>query len=154
MGQALAARRGTSLALAAGLVLLIGLAAWLLLARSSQGSPGADPSRLSQTALEQGSGVRVVRLATTAAGGLVDLRWQVIDPEKALAVHDYTPTIIDEKSGRAVNQPFMGHVPHSIKLQAGQTYYMIFFNPGDVIKPGSRVTVVLGRARLEHVAVQ
>ena len=154
MRHALVARPGSSLIVASGLSLLIALGVWLAVARASHRAPSVDPASMSQTALEQKTGVRLVRLATTGQGGLLDLRFQVIDPEKAYAVHQSRPAIIDERSKLVVDQPLMGHLPfHNTQLQAGHTYYVIYTNPGDTIKPGSRVTIVLGGARLQHVTV-
>ena len=148
-----------------GLV-LAGVAAYLLVMQLTGGQRravsdvGAQASTrnipmVSAAGLAQRSGVRLTRLAVTGAGGLIDLRYQVIDPDKANAVHDRRtpPLLVDEQDGLIVRELLMGHMHHG-QLKAGQTYYLIFVNPGNLVRSGSQVTVQLGNARVAHVRVQ
>jgi hypothetical protein len=135
----------TSLALATA------AAIWLQLAGSA--SPGFDRSSAAQAAFEQETGIRVLRVAVTAGGGLVDFRYQVVDPDKALVVHDDPPVLVDEKTGAVIDTPFMGH-SHSGQPKAGHTYPVLLVNEQGLIGPGDTVTVVVGDSRLEHVGVQ
>jgi hypothetical protein len=131
------------------------------LASSSGGSPQARQPAiaaspvLSKAGFQDRSGVRIVRVAVTGDGGLVDLRYQVLDQEAAASVHDRAtpPDLVDERTGVVVNELFMGHSHHG-QLKPAQTYYLIFNNPGNLVRRGSRVTVQLGAARLAHVPVQ
>ena len=153
-----AARRNVEHALLLGVVGLAATAAVPLTvavlhhspAKSVQATPFVSPSGLVQR-----SGVRIVRVAVSGAGGLVDLRYQVVDSEKATSVHSTTtpPLVIDERSGAVIDRLFMGHI-HSQKPKVGLTYYLLFDNPGDVVRSGGLVTVQLGDARLAHVPVQ
>jgi len=104
--------------------------------------------------LAQRSGVKITQVAVTGDGGLVDLRFRVIDPERASSVHDPAtpPAVVDEESGLVVHELFMNH-SHSGPYQAGVTYYLVFTNPGNWIHHGSRVSVMLGNAQVEHVLV-
>ena len=111
------------------------------------------PPIVTAAGLAQKSGVRVAYVAVTGAGGLVDLRYQVVDADKAAAVHVRPPELVDEETGVVVNQPLMSH-QHKGVFHAGQTYYLIFNSPGNLVQRGSRVTVVLGDARLPHVRVE
>jgi predicted phosphodiesterase len=109
-----------------------------------------------EAGLMEKSGVRIVYVAVTADGGLIDLRYQVIDPDKAATVHDedtYPPTIIDESTGLVVDNLLMGHL-HTREFNAGQTYYLIFENPGNLVRQGSTVSVLLGDAELDQVIVK
>jgi hypothetical protein len=101
------------------------------------------------------TGVKITQVAVTGGGGLVDLRYQVVDPDKAAAIHDKRkpPALVDEKSGVVVNQLFMDH-SHSGAFTAGVTYYLVFNNPANWVGHGSRVTVLLGDAQVEHVVVR
>ncbi len=100
-------------------------------------------------------GVHITHVAISGGGGLIDLRYEVIDPDKAAAVHDEAtpPVIVDDTSGVVVDQLLMGHA-HSGTFKAGQTYYLIFENPGNLVQTGSTVSVLLGNAEVEHVPVQ
>ena len=121
----------------------------------SKPGPRALPEAVSVAGLVERSGVRVVRVAASGGGGLLDLRFQVVDPDRAAAVHDADtpPALVDESTGGVIASLFMGHSHHG-RLKAGVTYYLVFENPGNLVRRGDRVSVVLGRARLPHVRVQ
>jgi hypothetical protein len=105
--------------------------------------------------LEKWTGVTITQVAATGAGGLVDLRFEVLDPALATQIHDPAtpPAVIDERSGLVVHDLFMNHA-HSGAFHAGETYYFIFNNPRNWIHRGSKVTVLLGNTAVEHVVVQ
>ena len=63
------------------------------------------------------------------------------------------PVLISESNGVVVDQLLMGH-QHKGTLLGGQTYYLIFSNPGNLVARGSQVTVLLGDASIRHVRVQ
>jgi len=133
----------------------------LLLPQRSNVAPSADPPprwqrpSVSESGLAQRSGVRLVRVAVTGGGGLLDLRYQVVDPNKAVTVHEAQtpPAIIDERTGLVLNRLLMGHA-HEGVLKPAVSYYLIFENTGNWVHRGSRVTVLLGDAQVEHVVVK
>ena len=143
------------LALAAGCMLLVALAGWMIVAQYPDGDVGPEAAARSKAAFEEATGVRLLWVAVTAGGGMIDLRYRVIDPDKALIVHDQKrpPRIIHEASGRALSRPWMDH-SHKRKQHAAVTYYRLLTNSGGMVKRGSLVTVAIGDARLEHVVVQ
>lgn len=110
---------------------------------------------VSAAELVEHSGVHVTQVATTGGGGLVDLRFQVVDPTKAHLLHNQAtpPAIVDQTTGVVAKDLFMGHA-HKAGFHAGQTYYLIFKNPGNLVQRGSEVSVLLGNAQLDHVIVQ
>lgn len=110
---------------------------------------------VSQAAFEEKTGVRIVRVALAAGDGMIDLRYQVIDPDKAVIIHESesTPAILDEASGTILNAPWMNH-GHSGEYKAGVTYYTLLMNSGGVLSKGSEVTVILGGVSQEHIVVQ
>jgi hypothetical protein len=110
---------------------------------------------VSASGLTERSGVRLIRVAVTGGGGLLDLRYQVIDPNKALSVHEARtpPAIIDERTGLVLNRLLMGHAHHG-QLKPAVSYYLIFENTGNWVHRGSEVTVLLGDAQVEHVVVK
>ena len=105
--------------------------------------------------LAERSGVRLTQVAVTGGGGLIDLRFQVLDPNRANSLHDAStpPAVIDEKSGLVVRDLLMSHA-HTGKYTAGETYYLVFENPGNWIRRGANVTVLLGPAQVDHVVVR
>jgi hypothetical protein len=113
------------------------------------------PPVVSAVGLAERSGVRVVRIAVTGGGGLLDVRYEVIDPGRAAGLHDAAtpPAVVDERTGAPIEGLLMGHAPHS-RPKAGVTSVLIFVNAGNLVRRGDRVSLVLGGARLEHVVVQ
>ena len=109
---------------------------------------------VSADGLVQRSGVKITQVAVTGDGGLVDLRFEVVDPDRANAVHDPAtpPAVVDEQSGLVVHELFMNH-SHTGPFKAGVTYYLVFINPGNWVHHGSSVSVMLGNAQVEHVKV-
>jgi hypothetical protein len=124
-------------------------------AATAVASLALDRPIVTEEGLVEKSGVRIVYVAVTGGGGLIDLRYQVVDPDKANAVHDANnpPTLVDEATGLVVNQLLMGHL-HTRTFTAGQTYYLIFENPGNIVQSGNKVSVLLGDAEVDHVTVK
>jgi hypothetical protein len=110
---------------------------------------------VSAAGLADRSGVRIVYVAVTGGGGLIELRYQVVDPDKAVVIHDNArpPVIVDDATGVVADQLLMGH-SHTGSFNAGQTYYLIFENPGNLVQRGSTVSVLLGNAQVDHVIIQ
>ena len=147
--------------LAAGLgVLGWGALGWGLPWRSGGGAADVDPPVAWQrtpvpvAGLVERSGVRLVRVAVTGGGGLLDLRFQVVDPQKAAAVHDRRtpPAIVDERTGLVFSQLLMDHA-HTGALKPAVTYYLVFENTGNWVRRGTEVTVLLGDAQVGDVVV-
>ena len=155
------------LGLAAGVVVAVavGAVALDLSSRISSGRAAADAGTavpaswqrpaVSSAGLANVSGVKITQVALTGEGGLIDLRYQVIDPSKATALHDQKtpPGLVDEQSGVVASDLFMQH-SHTGQFAFGETYYLVFDNPGNLVRRGTRVTVLLGDAQVEHVLVR
>lgn len=145
--------------LAVLVIVLVSLALWLLVSQNSMAlgpREGQNPmDGLSQIAFTAETGIRVVRVNIASGGGIVNLRYQVVDPDKAVIVHakESPPGIVDEANGQLLNIPFHSHT-NSRELRTGTVYSILINNTGGVLKPGSLVTVLVGEARLEHVVVQ
>lgn len=99
-------------------------------------------------------GVRLVRVSVSGGGGLIDLRYQVVNPDQALAIHDdaQPPAVVDERSGLVVSDLFMGHA-HKGDLKPAVTYYLVFNDPGGWIRRGDQVSVLLADVEVAHVTV-
>lgn len=137
-------------------VLLIGLLlwpAWNWLGRRG-GSPEL-PTDTAQTTFAAETGLRILRVFTTANGGMIDMRYQVTDPDKAIIIHnvDNPPRFVNEATGEVIDRPYHDHSSGST-LKAGQTYNEILVNEGGVIQRGDRITIFVGQSRLEHIVVQ
>ena len=89
----------------------------------------------------------------TADGGLIDFRFQVVDAHKAATMPEpgNLPVLIAEDRRIALKLRPRADVAH---LQAGRVYYLLYPNAQSAINPGSRVTLVIGDLRLEHLIAQ
>jgi hypothetical protein len=149
-------------ALLGALLVVIAYAGFHLVRDRTAGDAGPTPpppdwARPSVTAQElpERLGVRLTRVAVTGGGGLLDLRFQVVDPEKAAAIHNprTPPALVGEPSGLFLDQLLMGH-SHSGSFKTAVTYYLIFVDDGNLVQRGNKVTVLLGNVEVEHVTVQ
>ena len=101
-------------------------------------------------------GIDIDLLAVTAAGGLVQLRYRVVDPDKAAPlVHDpdLSPALIAEESGKTLVMSTPPH-QHGTELQLGGTYFFLMANAESTLHKGDDVTLVIGDVRLEHLEMQ
>jgi hypothetical protein len=99
--------------------------------------------------------VKITQVAVTGDGGLVDLRFTVVDANKAATLHDPAtpPAVVDQRTGLVVKDLLMSHA-HTAPFKAGVTYYLVFNNPGNWVQRGGKVAVLLGNARVENVTVK
>jgi len=128
----------------------LGLAGWITV---STMEARAEAAARQVTAFEDVTGIRVVRVVLTAGGGIVELHYQVLDPDKAVDVHDdeHPPALIDEKTGAIVAVPFHDHAFR--ELHTAVTYRQLFMNGGGILHRGSTVKVVVGDAIIERIEV-
>jgi len=111
---------------------------------------------ISVKTLEERYGIRLRLLAVTALGGMVDLRYMIMDHTKATALAQYLGQIelIDDDSGATLKMA-TGHGMHrNDRIEDGQLNFHFFANAGNAIKPGRPVTVVIGPMRLEAIDAQ
>jgi len=106
-------------------------------------------------AFEDQTGLRLLRVAPSGAGGLVAISYQVLEPSKAADAFGEAqiPLIIDEATGRTLANPLMGHVMGHHAMKEALTYSTVLEDPSHLVRPGGLVTVVVGDVRLEHVVV-
>jgi hypothetical protein len=130
-------------------VALVALAGWFgWQALRGVQLPGTPASA---QAIEAQWGIRITHIAVLADGGLIDFRFQVIDPDKAAPLFSLEgrPILIVEKTGQAVDSLY--HPPMSHNIVAGQSQYFLYNDHGGAIQSGTPVSVLLGDLRLEHV---
>lgn len=137
----------------AGVTFLIILAAWMAV---SQVTAVRSQQKLeaAKAAFEEQTGIRVLRIVLTAGGGIVDLQYQVVDPDKALIIHDKetSPMMLDEKSNLIFANLFHEHA--SRELHTAVTYHELIMNGGGYLQRGSKITLTVGNSRLENLVVE
>ena len=102
------------------------------------------------------TGVNLTLLGVTAEGGMIEFRYQVVDPDKAsLLLHqdDRRPILVAEDSGATLAMLSRPH-NHKANLKVGGTYFFMMANTRNAIHDGTKVTVIVGGVRLEHVVAR
>jgi hypothetical protein len=104
-------------------------------------------------------GIDNVIVRVTASGSLVRFSYRVVDAQKAALINDKSkpPYLIEEKLRLALQIPQMekiGQLRQTAKPENGREYWMAFSNKGKVIKPGSRVDIVIGSFRINDLVVE
>lgn len=150
--------------------LALALALALAAPAAAAGQGAAAPARLASAAaakawharrgkaLQRQWGVDLKGIHPVSSGLMLRLDYQVLDPARAAALADkrVRPYLIDEATGTALAVPAMekvGELRQTAAPVADRTYFMIFGNPGRLVKRGSRVTLVVGNLRAEGVVV-
>ncbi|MCX6928783.1 MAG: C25 family cysteine peptidase [Verrucomicrobia bacterium] len=110
--------------------------------------------------LEAQWGIQVCGMRLSMANSIVDLRYKVLDPGKAIRLADGKTAsyILDPASGTKLimpTPPREGAFPTTAnKLAAGKTYFAMVANRGGTIKSGSKVTVLVGGSEATNLIVE
>lgn len=104
-------------------------------------------------------GIDNMRVRHTASDNLIRFSYRVTNPAAAKQLGDKsaTPHLYGQTSHALLDIPVMdkiGQLRQSGPLQAGQEYWMVFSNKGNVIKPGERVNVLVGSFRIDGLVVE
>lgn len=131
--------------------LLLGSFAWFAYSVSLP----AGPSELARA--EAACGIRVEKLTLAASGYLLDFRYRVLDRSKASELLDpeTAPYLMLERMPvrlDAVALPL--EAPSTTREPTDGVHVALFGNPGQLIKQGDRVTLVLGRFKARGLTVQ
>lgn len=103
-------------------------------------------------------GVEIIGVKPVAAGYMLAFRYRIVDPVKAKVLNDRKSHayLIDQATGIALAVPALenvGELRPGAAPEAERSYFMVFGNPGKLVKSGSRVTVVAGNFRAEGMIV-
>jgi hypothetical protein len=146
--------------LAVSIVLLVaaaGFAAlrfWEAYNEEAQAAKMAERQAAAMAQIEDRWGIRVTQVMATADGGLVDLRYQITDPDKAVFLYDDIrdfPRLVTEDSGVEIA---INNLSHEHDLEFGRTYFVIYRNVAGAVKPGGLVTLFVGDLKVEHFQVE
>jgi hypothetical protein len=125
----------------------------------------ASVKPVEQTAVQRkmdpaASGIKIERIHPSAGGLMLDMRYRVVDTNKArLALNRQAQIyLIDQTSGMKLPVPNMAKVGKLRQLpeatESDRVFWMFFSNPGAMIKPGAKVTLVIDEIRIEDIVVQ
>jgi hypothetical protein len=104
-------------------------------------------------------GVDKLRVSSTSSGNLIRFSYHVAVPElaKPLAEKSATPYLYGQTSRALLQVPVMdkvGPLRQSAAPVAGQEYWMVFSNKGNLVKVGDRVNVVIGAFHADSLMVE
>jgi hypothetical protein len=104
-------------------------------------------------------GVDAMQVHQTNAGNLIRFSYRVVDTNKASVLIDKVaaPLMISPRASVALQVPVMdkvGALRQSTELESGKTYWMVFSNKGNLVKPGDHVSVVVGKFRVDGLVVR
>jgi hypothetical protein len=104
-------------------------------------------------------GVEIAGVRRISSGLMLRFDYRVIDPARAVSLNDKhaRPYLLDEATHTALSVPAMenvGELRQVAPYQANRTYFMLFGNPGGLVKHNGRVTLVIGNLRAEGLVVE
>ena len=115
--------------------------------------------RLMSSARDAG-GIRVERITYAVGGMKLDLRYRVTDIKKArqTLTEKTSLALIDQATGSVLGIPNMPKVGKMRQLptqdESWRVYWMMFDNPGVLVKRGGKVTLVIGEVRIKDIIVE
>ncbi len=104
-------------------------------------------------------GVDPVGVKQVSSGLMLRFSYRVVNAEKAKALMDKKADtyLLDERARVKLVVPTLekvGQLRQTGKLEDGKTYWMVFSNKGQYVKRGDRVSVVIGKLRVDGLVVQ
>jgi hypothetical protein len=112
-----------------------------------------------ETYIARRFGVDQLQVRSTSSGSSLEFRYRVLDAQKAAMLSDKraTPVLIDQRTGNRLTVPTMekiGALRQVANPEPGREYWMVFANPGKLVKAGQRVDVVIGAFRASSLTVE
>jgi hypothetical protein len=103
-------------------------------------------------------GIDVVGVHRVSSGYMLRFSYRIVDPELARPLNEQTAKayLIDEATGARLAVPAMeniGELRQTGTPKSDRTYFIIFGNPGKLVKTGNVVAVVIGNLHLGGLVV-
>ena len=152
------------------MVLLCGLLTGIFLGVSSLASSATVARKISpyhpvsvperaRTYYQAVWGIDNLLVRQTASGNLIRFSYRVIDAKRAATLVDKAsqPMLLDQRSHVVLQIPVMdkvGPLRQTNDLSVGKEYWMAFSNKGNLVKPGDRVNVNVGRFHADGLVVE
>jgi len=150
--------RATRLRILRGVALVAGLAiagamtsAYVAEARVSHERPKVPRS----AALETKTGVQIVRATLAADGGLLDVRYIVLnapDAQRWMGDTSKPPELRDQRDSGVIDRVAPMRDAHA--QRPGQTYFLIYQNTGNAIHRGDLIDLTVAGITLHDVPVE
>ena len=104
-------------------------------------------------------GVDGLKVSRVASGNLIRFTYRVTNPAQAAPLNDRNtnPFLYAPRTRAVLSVPAMekvGPLRQTGALKIGQEYWMAFSNKGNLVKPGDRVNVTVGRFHADGLVVE
>lgn len=122
-------------------------------------TPKEEGEQQKEQSIEEKWGIKIIGVRLTAEEYMLDFRYRVIHPDQArdLIQKQPMPYLIHQATQRklAVPRTKMGALRQTrVKPIADRNYIIIFGNTGKTVKRGDKVTVVIGKFKVEDLVVE
>jgi len=113
-----------------------------------------------EQSVEERLGVHIRGVRLSAAGFMVDLRYRILDADKAAFFLDrkIVPYLLDSAGARlgVASSPKIGQLRSTQRggIRLDRDYSMLFGNPGRYLQQGSKITLVIGEHKIENISVE
>lgn len=130
------------------------------IAAGPTGSPVSHPQQTGEALIAEDLGIAVQAVRLTAAGYVLDMRYRVLDMDKAAAMlgRQAKPYVLVDKSGAKLGVPVsykLGPLRQSTTHPKNERIYFTFFaNPGRHVASGDTIRLVVGDFTTEPIIVQ
>lgn len=117
----------------------------------------AAPTTISAQALAERFGIQIKLIGVTAAGGMVDFRYKVLDKDKAAFLFgggSDTVKLVADDNGTTLTMPKGHGMNRHTPMKNGTVNFHFFANSGGAVKVGRPVTVLIGSLRLDPIMAQ
>lgn len=108
----------------------------------------------------ESNGILVERVSLSASGIMVDMRYRILDLEKAQKVLNKSTKLhmIDQKTGAILPVPDMAKIGKLRQLaktnEPTRIYWMFFRNTGGIVRQGSKLTLSMGSVGIKDLVVE
>lgn len=104
-------------------------------------------------------GVDRLKVSRVASGNLIRFTYRVTDTAQAAPLSDRkaTPVLYAQRARAMLSVPVMekiGALRQAGTLKAGQEYWVAFSNKGNLVRPGDKVNVIIGRFHADGLMVE
>jgi hypothetical protein len=145
-------RHARALAAATGLALCLGIAGAVA---AEAGKRPTRPSMPVSSEVETSAGVRVIRASLAADGGLLDVRYVVLNAPRAqkwMADTTKPPALYDQRNKATIARVAPMRDAH--QQRPGQTYYLVYQNVRNTIHRGDRIDLTVAGVTLHDIPVE
>jgi hypothetical protein len=114
---------------------------------------------ISTRTLEQRYGIRITLVGITNLGSMVELRFKVLDRDKALQLlsgngHAAMPMMMLAGTTKMLEKPHMMHEKHGIDMKPRGMNFIYYPNGSGILKSGDKVSLTFGNVQVTPVTVQ